>query len=358
MVGRKKMMAASPVGTKLLAQCHQLVPVFHSGFLAPAYQRVDGYCRETRRAVSLGIHADQDVRHGFVLFELVHTVEIYNLHQDARRGVKLRGGLQFRRHVDADDDVGTHLTGDVGRKVVAQTTVYQHFAICPDGSKDSGNRHAGTHGSAEHAAVEHHFGIVDHIGGHAGKGNGQRVEVDGIVVGCRQGVKQCGNVPAHDETATVRRRLALAEGELFRDDVGVLLLALMQTLTAQILAVREYERPVLGHEDGVQLVGTVTAGIDTAHDAAHAGTGNDVDGYTGTFQHLQCTHVCRTLGTAATQHQRHLLAACCCLACRLALGARRLFAPRCLCKNHEQRHQYHCYLSHLLQFSAKITINN
>ena len=331
--------------------------MLHGGFLAPAYQRVDGYRRETRRAVSLGIHTDQDVRHGFVLFELVHAVEVHNLHQDARRGIKLRGGFQFRRYIDADNDVGTHLAGDVGRIVVAQTTVHQHHAARSDGGKDAGNRHAGTHGSAQHAAVEHHFGIVDHIGGHAGKGNGQLVEVDGIVVGCRQGVKQRGNVLAHDEAATVRLRLlALAEGEALRDNVGVLFLAFMQTLAPQVLAVREHERPVLGHEDGVQLVGTVTAGIDTAHDAAHAGTGDDVDGNTCTFQHLQRTHVCRTLGTAATQHQRHLLAACCCLACRLAFGARHPFAPRCLCEKHHQHRQSHCYLSHLLQFSAKVRI--
>ena len=76
----------------------------------------------------------------------------------------------------------------------------------------------------------------------------------------------------------------------------------------EVFAVGEHKRPVLGPHHRVEFLGMMTAGIHAAHDTAHAGTGDDVDGDAGSLQHLQHSDMGHTLGTTATEHHRHLLA--------------------------------------------------
>ena len=89
---------------------------------------------------------------------------------------------------------------------------------------------------AEHTAVIHFFGVVNHIGGHAGKGDGQGVEVDGVVVRGCIGIEECGDVLAEDDAATLAAPF-LAERQSRGVGVGVLLLALTQALVAQVFTV-------------------------------------------------------------------------------------------------------------------------
>ena len=55
-------------------------------------------------------------------------------------------------------------------------------------------------------------------------------------------------------------------------------------------------------------MGVVADGIQTAHDATHRGTCDEVDRYAGFLQHLQHADMCHTLRTAAAEHDSHFLA--------------------------------------------------
>ncbi len=79
--------------------------------------------RETGRAIALRVHLQVEVGDGQVLFVFVLTVHIHNLTDDAHRTANVVGGLGRSLHGDADDDVGAHLSGNVGRIVVLQTSV-------------------------------------------------------------------------------------------------------------------------------------------------------------------------------------------------------------------------------------------
>ena len=98
----------------------------HSQLLTSADEGIDGSLREAGRAVALGIHLQVQVGDGQVLVELVLTVHVNNLAEDAHRAPYILGHLRSSLYGDANDDLGTHLAGNVGRIVVFQTTVHQH----------------------------------------------------------------------------------------------------------------------------------------------------------------------------------------------------------------------------------------
>ena len=78
---------------------------------------------------------------GEILVILVFAVDINNLAEDAHGSTQILGILRRTLNGDADDDVGPHLTGDVGRIVVAQATVNQHLIANPDRRESCRNGH-------------------------------------------------------------------------------------------------------------------------------------------------------------------------------------------------------------------------
>ena len=146
------------------------------------------------------------------------------------------------------------------------------------------------------------LGVVDDVGRHTGKGNGQFREVDGIVVGRRKSIEKGEDVLSQNESAALALRM-IAEVEGLRYDVSILLRALAQTLMAQVLPIREHVRPVLRPDHRVELLRTVAAGVEAAHDTAHRGASDDVDGHAGPLQNFQDADVGNALGAAPTQHQ-------------------------------------------------------
>ena len=56
-------------------------------------------------------------------------------------------------------------------------------------------------------------------------------------------------------------------------------------------------------------IGSIIAyGVQSAHDAAYAGTDDIVNGDIRLLQHLQHTYLGSTFGTASAQYKTHLLA--------------------------------------------------
>ena len=120
---------------------------------------------------------------GEVLVEFVLTVHIYNLADDAHRTTHVLGCLRCALHGYADDDVGTHLSGEVCGIVVLQTTVHQHLVAESDGREGCGDGHRSTHGLWQTTAVEVHLIVGDDVRRCAGKGDGQvmgEIELIGI----------------------------------------------------------------------------------------------------------------------------------------------------------------------------------
>ena len=105
----------------------------------------------------------------------------------------------------------------------------------------------------------------------------------------------------------------LAAEDIGGDGIGVLLLQVTEVLVAQVVTVADHVVPVLGPCHGVERVGIVADGVETAHDTTHRGTCDDVDGDARFLQYFQHTDMCHTLGTAAAQHNCHFLTPTLCL---------------------------------------------
>ena len=234
-------------GKEFLLECHNLVPVLHSGIFAPLYQRVDGRGGEGCRAVALCVHVDRDVGDGHVFIKLVLGVEVNNLQEDITGGVQPFGCSQFGCHRYADDIVGTHLLGNIGGIIVAQSTVNEHLVAFPHGSESTGNRHARPHRLAQHTAVKHLLAVVYYVGGYTGKPDGEGVEVDGVGIGDGEGMEQFADVLADDETATdaAPAPFLFLQPQPGGEYIGVVVLALFQTLVSQVVFVGEHFCPVL-----------------------------------------------------------------------------------------------------------------
>ena len=95
-----------------------------SGLLfATTEQRVDGSRIEAGSAVALRIHADGHIGDAEVLVVFVQRVNVHNLHQDVERTAQFIGFPQRVLDGDADDDIGSQLSGEVCRVVVAQAAI-------------------------------------------------------------------------------------------------------------------------------------------------------------------------------------------------------------------------------------------
>ena len=121
----------SPALIEKLTQFPKLIPMLHGSLLTSTDEGVDGIGIEGRRAIPSGVHPDWDIRDGKVVLIFVFAVHVHNLPEDGsgRRQLFRRLGLSLHR--DTDDEVSSHFPGDVGRKIVAQSTVNEHHVVDP-----------------------------------------------------------------------------------------------------------------------------------------------------------------------------------------------------------------------------------
>ena len=229
-----------------LFQGHDLVPVAHGLFLTATYKRVDGFQREACGIVSLGVDGHVQVGHRDVVVDLVLTVHIDDLTQDAHGTTHVLGLLRGTLHGDANHDLSTHLTGDIHGIVILQTTVDQHLVADSYGRESSWNGHRGTHGLWQSSAMKVHLFIGDDVCRYTGKGNGKPVEVDRIGKSHAELLEQLGQVLTLDDAARIL--VLLAECQTRREEISVLLLAVAKTLITQVFLIGNHVTPVL-HTD-------------------------------------------------------------------------------------------------------------
>ena len=116
--------------------------------------------------------------------------------------------------------------------------------------------------------MEHHLAIVDNIRGHTGKGLGKVArEVERVGKARTQLLEQLCQVLTLNDTTCIH--VALTDGQARREEIGVLFLAVDKTLTTHIFLVGNDVTPVLYSYHGVERVGVVANGIESANDTTH-----------------------------------------------------------------------------------------
>ena len=92
--------------------------------------------------------------------------------------------------------------------------------------------------------MEHHLAVVHNVCSHTGKGNEQvMVEIERIGIAYAQMLEQLSQVFSPDESSGVH--VALTYGHACAKHIGVLFLAIDETLVAQIFFVGDDVTPVL-----------------------------------------------------------------------------------------------------------------
>ena len=219
----------------------------------------------------------------------------------AQQGVD-GGGREGGGGVAADVDVHHNVTH---RDVVVVLVLAVDVDDLHQEREDSGNGHRGAHGLLEVAGVEVDLGVGDDVRGHAGKGDGQGVEVDGVQIALEEVVEEVVQVDAADESGA-GIAVAFSGGEGVPEGVGVLQTAGVDVDGLGVDAVGEEEGPVLRAHQRVQLVGAPAHGIEAADERAHGGAGDDVDGQSGLFDGTQGADVRHAFGAAAAEHHGYL----------------------------------------------------
>ena len=178
----------------------QLIVKLGGELVAALDDGVDGLGGEAEHAVIVDVGVDVQVAKLAVFLVVAHGYDVHQLGcQLGQRLEVVDIAFEHGRHLDADDDVGADVATDVGGEVVYQTAVHKHLAIEGHRREDAWDGHAGADGFRELAATQHDGITRDDVGGDTGKGDGQLVEVDGILVADAKAVEKVEQVGASDE---------------------------------------------------------------------------------------------------------------------------------------------------------------
>lgn len=290
----------------LAFQVEEALPVAPCCQFAPLQKYLYSLLVEAGRRIAFHVDMDVDIAVLYVLIVLFHPHQVDDLPRDVGQRVELVGTDQPFLHIDTDDDVGTHLPGNVHRIVVDHAAVDQHHPFPFHRLEHAGDGHAGAHGKGKLAAVEHILLAVDKVFGYAGKRDRKLVEVDGVVIAHRQFGEETGNVAPGDDASLERVLGLVLEGNgeciLFRA------LFLDEQFFIAVHGVGEDEAPVLHPHEAVHLCRCIADGIQSADDGPHAGADHIVDGDSCLLDDLQRADMCHSLGSSSAQDNCHLLA--------------------------------------------------
>ena len=328
-------------------QGHDLVPVAHGLLFATTYEGIDGFQREACSIVALSIYGHVQVGHLDVIIDLVLTVHVDDLTQNAHGTTHVVGFLRRSLHGDANHDLSAHLTSDIHRIVILQATVNQHLVADSHRREGSGNSHRSTHGLWQSSTMEIHLFIGNDIRCHTGKGNRQLIEVERIGESHTELLEEFCQVLALDDTARIL--ILLAKRQARAEEISILLLAVAKTLITQVFLIGNHIAPVLHANHRIERMRIVTDGIESADNTTHRGASDIVDGDARLFQHFQHTDMGHAFGTTTTQYYGHLF-------------PRRFFTLFLLLSAHHATNQhgcqYHDYLFHRCKGSKNFTNHN
>ena len=307
----------------------QLVAIGGGMVVAALDDGVDGLGGEAEGAEVVDLGMEIEVAELAVFFVVAFDHDVLDLTGELGEGLQLVDvGDHAVGHLDADDDVGTHLTADVGGEVVDKAAVHQELPVDGDGREHAGDGHAGPDGLGELAATQHGGLAGGEVGGDAGEGDGQLVEVDGVLVADAQAVEEVEQVGTGDERAGQRadegagggglavERVAepsvlelveeLAGVERDGEQVGAAPVFVGRRDVAAVDVVAHVLGPVHFGDERLQLVGGVAQGIEAADDGAHAGAHDVIDGEADLLDVFQHADMGGAFGAAAAEDQAYL----------------------------------------------------
>ena len=181
--------------------------------ISPDNHRVDSLGIETHHPVTGQVRLDPDIDHLEIPLEGIFGEHVDSPPEDVGDIVDLLIARLGIGQVHADDDVRSHLPGQVRREIVAHPTVHQHHALGPDGGEKARDGHGGAQGRIEAAVMPHLRPAGHHIRSDAGERDRKAQEIRGIRKSGRQAGKQVLDILA--ENITGRK----AAHEAFHDQV-------------------------------------------------------------------------------------------------------------------------------------------
>ena len=208
---------------------------------------------------------DDQITEFLVIIDALVDVGTDGALQDVREGEVVVVDAQVGH--DTDDDVGTHLAGQVGREVVLGAAVNQHIGFHPHGGEHAWHSHTRTDGSGQGAMVEHYLAVGDQVGGYTAKGARQRLEVDVVTLAqvLAQGVLDVGAA----YQASSQRVLAVVEEDAVVQQVDVLALSLVKGLVSHRQSVAQHVAPVDAVDKCFDVGRIISHGIQAADDGTH-----------------------------------------------------------------------------------------
>ena len=133
--------------------------------------------------------------------------------------------------------------------------------------------------------MENVFLAVDQVFSHAGKGDGEFVEVDGVVIAHSQLGEEACDVASGDDASFQSVFRSVFEGD--RDGVFLRALLFDEEFLVAVDSVGEDEAPVLDAYEAVHLFRCIADGIKSSDDGTHAGPYDVVDGDACFFDDFQ-----------------------------------------------------------------------
>ena len=171
----------------------------HGGLVAADKHGIYSYIIEAKHIISFQIGMDVHVYGTDIVLVNIVGEKIHRGGEDIGQILDLVGLEVFLCQVDADDDIGPHLAGDVHREVVAHATVRQHHSVGSHRGKQTGDAHRGAHGQVDGSVVPHLGLAGSHIRGDARKGDGEFEKVRRVRVAYRAAGDDLVHVLAKDE---------------------------------------------------------------------------------------------------------------------------------------------------------------
>ena len=194
------------VDAEMFCKSVERIDISHGSFLASLNERIDCCGREACCSVAFSIDWDIDV--GIFLVSLVelHAVEVEHAHHDVECAV---GELIFchgSHKVNADDNVGTHISCHIHRIVIDHKAIDEGSIAHLDRSKHRWDGHAASHSRDEIALVEHMFLARDGIGSYACEADRELAEVAVVGQSVGEMIEQQRDIPAVDDATAASAR--------------------------------------------------------------------------------------------------------------------------------------------------------
>ena len=308
--GMKLFADGSPIGRiEPLLDGQQLVVVFFGLLVASVDQGVDGFGCEAEHSKARDVGHDADVAKLAVLLAFgARGVDEQATHHLGQRLQVVGRDAFLACHLNADDDVGSHLLEHVGGEIVDQAAVDEDAVAHLDRGKHAWDGHAGTHGRRHDAMTQNDFLPGDEVGGHTSERNRHVVEVHLFLVAHAKVVEQVDQRAVVDVgTRQLAEQVAffglLAKRAVAKRDVehvGASPFAHVLGEVGAVDFVADHFVPLDVRNESRHLVGFVAHGVEAADDGAHAGARHIIDGDAHVLDVFQDPDVGSALGTATT----------------------------------------------------------